>query len=147
MLDNDPMNSFAQIFWTDWRQNQVISADKVMGNDFTVLARINKPFSIRALHSLTQPLIGPSEVRLHSCLKNAADNTCSHICLPFPPIRAGKANASQFRCLCPRDSTLSNDVRSCQFGEYLFILSCLSANQVIKDKCLTFNTIIVTHDR
>nr|AQT19789.1 hypothetical protein Smed-vldlr [Schmidtea mediterranea] len=103
------------IFWTDWRQNQIISIDKITSDSYTVLAKVVKPLAIQVLNKVIQPKIHESDVTSHACLKNKMHG-CSHICLPFPSNSINPNEGPKYKCLCPKDSKLQGDKLTCHFA-------------------------------
>lgn len=62
------------VYWTDWRTNSVIRANKWNGSDIQVIHRTQtQPFGIQVLHSSRQPR------DLNPC--GANNGGCSHLCL------------------------------------------------------------------
>lgn len=64
------------VYWTDWRTNSVIRANKWNGSDIAVIDRTSsQPFGIQILHSSRQP---PYD-GVNPC--GNGNGGCSHLCL------------------------------------------------------------------
>lgn len=87
------------VYWTDWRTNSVVRANKWNGGDVTVIQRtLSQPFDIQVLHPSRQPVDGPSP-----CGNN--NGGCSHLCLVH--------TNNSFRCDCPHVMRLNMDNKTC----------------------------------
>ncbi|KAL9703738.1 hypothetical protein quinque_007256 [Culex quinquefasciatus] len=100
------------VYWTDWRTNSVIRANKWNGSDVTVIQRTqSQPFGIQILHSSRQP-----NNRSHNpCSDN--NGGCSHLCL---------LSVNQtYQCACPHVMRLDTDKKRCVPNEQilLFVMS------------------------
>uniref|UniRef100_A0A6A7FMH6 Prolow-density lipoprotein receptor-related protein 1-like n=4 Tax=Hirondellea gigas TaxID=1518452 RepID=A0A6A7FMH6_9CRUS len=63
-----------KVYWTDWRTNSLLSANKFNGSDISVLRRtITQPFDVVLVHPSRQPREG-----VNPCAGNGG---CSHLCL------------------------------------------------------------------
>lgn len=74
------------IFWTDWRLNSVMRADKFTGNNVTVLYRATaQPFDVKIMHPSRQPwdynAEGLSKEVVNPCSRALNNGGCSHLCL------------------------------------------------------------------
>ncbi|XP_069676734.1 low-density lipoprotein receptor-related protein 1 isoform X1 [Periplaneta americana] len=87
------------VYWTDWRTNAVIRANKWNGSDISVIQRtLTQPFDIQILHPSRQP----RDVK-NPCGDN--NGNCSHLCLL-------SVNGT-FKCDCPHVMRLNKDQRTC----------------------------------
>lgn len=94
------------VYWTDWRTNSVIRANKWNGSDIMVIDRTpSQPFGIQILHSSRQPRDGPSP-----CGDN--NGGCSHLCL---------LSLKSFKCECPHVMRLNSDNRTCVQNEQVLL--------------------------
>lgn len=87
------------VYWTDWRTNSVVRANKWSGGDVSVIQRtLTQPFDIQILHPSRQP---------HDGINPCGDKNggCSHLCL----LHTNKT----YRCDCPHVMRLSTDNRTC----------------------------------
>lgn len=95
------------VYWTDWRTNSVIRANKWNGSDITVIDRTSsQPFGIQILHSSRQPRNG----------KNPCGNNnggCSHLCL--------LSVNNTFKCACPHVMGLNTDNKTCKPNEQVLL--------------------------
>ncbi|KAI9558491.1 hypothetical protein GHT06_015278 [Daphnia sinensis] len=97
------------VYWTDWRTNSVIRANKWNGTDVTVIQRtLTQPFDIQILHPSRQP----SDFENPCGTKNG---NCSHLCL--------LNFNSTYRCHCPHVMKLAEDGRSCIRNERVLLFS------------------------
>lgn len=95
------------VYWTDWRTNSVIRANKWNGSDISVLQRtLTQPFGIQILHSSRQPRDGPSP-----CGDN--NGGCSHLCL--------LSIAKTIKCACPHVMRLNVDNQTCIPNEQVLL--------------------------
>lgn len=72
------------VFWTDWRLNGVLRADKFTGNNVSILYNAStQPFDLKIMHPSRQPWDfngdGTTKEKENPCgIKNGG---CSHLCL------------------------------------------------------------------
>ncbi|CAG7828356.1 unnamed protein product [Allacma fusca] len=107
ILDND-------LFWTDWRSNSVMRANKFHGTNVTMIHRTyTQPFDVKILHPSRQP----RSLDIKSpCAEN--NGNCSHLCL---------LNLNQTHsCGCPHLMMLGNDTRTCVVSEKMLLFSRLN---------------------
>ena len=98
------------VYWTDWRTNSVIRANKWNGTDIKVVQRaITQPFDIKIFHPSRQPTDNISS----ECAVN--NGQCSHLCL------INKNNT--FRCKCPHIMKLDIDNKTCIPNEEVLLIS------------------------
>ncbi|XP_060807225.1 prolow-density lipoprotein receptor-related protein 1 [Amyelois transitella] len=98
----------SHVYWTDWRSNSVVRANKWNGSDVTVLQRtLTQPFDIKVIHPSRQPR-GAS----NPCGVN--NGNCSHLCLID--------TASSRVCACPHVMRLADDGASCEAHEKVLLL-------------------------
>ncbi|KAH9629926.1 hypothetical protein HF086_017441 [Spodoptera exigua] len=89
----------AHVYWTDWRSNSVLRADKWRGGNVTVVQRtLTQPFDVKVLHASRQP-----PAARNPC---AANGGCSHLCLIHAP--------DQRDCACPHVMRLRPDGVTCE---------------------------------
>lgn len=95
------------IYWTDWRTNSVIRANKWNGSDIAVIDHTSsQPFGIQILHSSRQPTDG-----VNPCGNN--NGGCSHLCL----ISIGHT----YKCECPHVMRLDSNNRTCLANEQVLL--------------------------
>lgn len=95
------------VYWTDWRTNSVMRANKWNGSDMTAIDRTSsQPFGIQILHSSRQPRDGFSP-----CAKD--NGGCSHLCL--------LSVSKTFKCECPHVMQLSADNKTCVQNEQILL--------------------------
>ncbi|XP_054274081.1 low-density lipoprotein receptor-related protein 1-like [Macrosteles quadrilineatus] len=102
------------VYWTDWRTNSVIRANKWNGSDITVMQRtLTQPFDIQILHPSRQPrdVYNPCGVN---------NGNCSHLCLL-------NINSTR-KCDCPHVMRLSDDGVTCVVNERVLLFS--RANEI-----------------
>ncbi|KAF7273554.1 hypothetical protein GWI33_013751, partial [Rhynchophorus ferrugineus] len=96
------------VYWTDWRTNSVVRANKWTGGDIVVIQRtLTQPFDIKIIHPSRQP---PGK---NPCGTN--NGGCSHLCLIH-------LNDS-YRCDCPHISRLSEDNKTCIINERVLLIA------------------------
>ncbi|XP_030747153.1 prolow-density lipoprotein receptor-related protein 1 [Sitophilus oryzae] len=96
------------VYWTDWRTNSVVRANKWTGGDVMVIQRtLTQPFDIKVVHPSRQP---PGK---NPCGKN--NGGCSHLCLIH-------VNDS-YRCDCPHLSRLHEDNKTCIQNEKVLLIA------------------------
>lgn len=94
------------VYWTDWRTNAVIRANKWNGSDITVIDRTSsQPFGIQVLHSSRQPRDRPNP-----CGKK--NGGCSHLCL---------IDLKSYKCECPHVMRLSANNKTCIQNEQVLL--------------------------
>ncbi|XP_074039673.1 LDL receptor protein 1 [Leptinotarsa decemlineata] len=97
------------VYWTDWRTNSVIRANKWNGGDVRVIQRtLTQPFDIKIMHPSRQPTDGISP-----CGNN--NGGCSHLCLLH-------LNHT-FKCDCPHVMRLGEDNKTCVVNEKVLLIS------------------------
>ncbi|XP_050312267.1 prolow-density lipoprotein receptor-related protein 1 isoform X2 [Anthonomus grandis grandis] len=96
------------VYWTDWRTNSVMRANKWTGGDVKVIQRtLTQPFDIKIMHPSRQP-----------AGKNPCGNDnggCSHLCLIH-------LNGT-YKCDCPHISRLSEDNKTCVNNEQVLLIA------------------------
>ncbi|XP_076069558.1 LDL receptor protein 1 isoform X2 [Oratosquilla oratoria] len=99
-----------KVYWTDWRTNSVLSADKFNGSGMVSIQRtITQPFDIHVLHPSRQPRDGV----VNPCAEN--NGGCSHLCL--------LSFNGTHQCNCPHIMSLGADNRTCIRNEKVLIFS------------------------
>ncbi|XP_077997711.1 prolow-density lipoprotein receptor-related protein 1-like [Glandiceps talaboti] len=95
-----------QVYWTDWRSNSVVKANKWTGANVSVIANTNtQPFDAQIYHSTRQP------AGSNPCAKA----TCSHLCV------LGSSNRAV--CKCPHLTRLGADQRTCQDDNHFLLFT------------------------
>ncbi|XP_060522093.1 prolow-density lipoprotein receptor-related protein 1 isoform X3 [Cylas formicarius] len=96
------------VYWTDWRTNSIVRANKWTGGNVMVIQRtLTQPFDIKIMHPSRQPS-GPNP-----CKEN--NGGCSHLCL---------LHLNQtYRCDCPHIMRLGNDSRTCVINEKVLLIA------------------------
>lgn len=103
------------VYWTDWRTNSVIRANKWNGTDVKVVQRaITQPFDIKIYH--------PSRQSTFNITNPCAENNggCSHLCL--------LNTNNTYRCKCPHVMKLDTDSKTCLRHELVLLFS--RANEI-----------------
>lgn len=96
------------VYWTDWRTNSVIRANKWNGGQISVIQRtLTQPFDIQILHPSRQPRIP------NPCGEN--NGGCSHLCL----LNGNKT----YKCDCPHVMRLNKDQRTCEVNEKVLLFA------------------------
>ncbi|KAK6630731.1 hypothetical protein RUM44_002900 [Polyplax serrata] len=89
------------VYWTDWRTNSVIRANKWNGSGLYVIQKtLTQPFDVQILHPSRQPR---DKNKPSPCEKN--NGNCSHLCLI-------SINGT-YTCDCPHVMRLSSDNKTC----------------------------------
>lgn len=90
----------SHVYWTDWRSNSVVRANKWNGSDVTVVQRtFTQPFDIKIVHPSRQP-----RGDFNPCGEN--NGNCSHLCLIDGP--------AERVCACPHVMRLAADNITCE---------------------------------
>ncbi|XP_045484331.1 low-density lipoprotein receptor-related protein 1B [Pieris rapae] len=103
----------SHVYWTDWRSNSVVRANKWNGSDVTVVQRtLTQPFDLKVIHPSRQPanLINPCGVN---------NGNCSHLCLIDTP--------EQRVCACPHLMRLTADNLTCEAEKQLLLVGVSGA--------------------
>lgn len=134
------------VYWTDWRTNSVMRANKWNGSDVTAIDRTSsQPFGIQILHSSRQPRSGISPCAInnagcsHLCLiryDSSADQLyCKINCLKLPiatknvtlRVQSNLSNifycsvSQTYKCECPHVMQLSRDNKTCIQNEQVLL--------------------------
>lgn len=97
----------SHVYWTDWRSNSVVRANKWNGSDVTVVQRtLTQPFDVKVVHPSRQPA-GEG----NPC---ADGGGCSHLCL--------LASATSRECACPHVMRLAADGVTCEPHEKVLLI-------------------------
>jgi low-density lipoprotein receptor-related protein 1 (alpha-2-macroglobulin receptor) len=95
------------VYWTDWRTNSVIRANKWNGSDVVVIQRTQtQPFGIQILHSSRQPTTGANPCAIEN-------GGCSHLCL--------LSINQTYKCECPHVMRLDTDEKKCVPNEQILL--------------------------
>lgn len=87
------------VYWTDWRSNSVVRANRWTGGDVFVVQRtLTQPFDVKILHPSRQPRNGPGPCGLDN-------GGCTHLCLIH--------TNNTYHCDCPHLMKLYSDNRTC----------------------------------
>ncbi|XP_054720384.1 low-density lipoprotein receptor-related protein 1-like [Uloborus diversus] len=98
------------VYWTDWRTNSVLRANKWNGTDIRVVQRaITQPFDIVVYHPARQPRGNET----NPCKED--NGGCSHLCLlSFNNTRS---------CDCPHLMSLASDMKTCYKNEKVLLFT------------------------
>ncbi|CAG0894372.1 unnamed protein product, partial [Cyprideis torosa] len=105
-----------RIFWTEWANNSVHSANKFDGSDYRLITASHKhsqPRAISIYHDLRQPTDSAAS---HACA--GKDHGCEHLCLP--PALGHRSSPST--CFCGDGYALNNDGKTCRPNSEFTIL-------------------------
>ncbi|OWR53521.1 putative very low-density lipoprotein receptor [Danaus plexippus plexippus] len=98
----------SHVYWTDWRSNSVVRANKWNGSDVVVVQRtLTQPFDVKVIHPSRQPRSDHNP-----CTNNG---NCSHLCLID--------SATDRVCACPHLMRLTHDNRTCEVFEVVVVVS------------------------
>lgn len=98
------------LYYTDWKTNSVIKANKFNGSDIQVVQKaMTQPFDIKIYHPSRQPKANST----HPCTKN--NGNCSHLCL--------LSKQYLWRCECPHIMKLDKDNRTCIPNEQILLFA------------------------
>ncbi|KAK9892226.1 hypothetical protein WA026_019028 [Henosepilachna vigintioctopunctata] len=96
------------VYWTDWRTNSIVRANKWNGGNVSVIQRtLTQPFDIQIMHPSRQPVDAPNP-----CGKD--NGGCSHLCLLHTNYT--------YRCDCPHVMKLNTDNRTCIVNEKVLLI-------------------------
>jgi len=100
----------SNIYYSDWRSNSIIKANKFDGSNVTTIHRTyTQPFDVKVIHPSRQPR------RIQNPCQNA---NCSHLCL--------LSLNSTYKCGCPHLMTLDPDGSACVTYEKMLLFSRLN---------------------
>uniref|UniRef100_UPI00358E1ABB prolow-density lipoprotein receptor-related protein 1 isoform X2 n=1 Tax=Myxine glutinosa TaxID=7769 RepID=UPI00358E1ABB len=89
-----------EVYWTDWRTNTLVKANKWTGGKVVVVQRTStQPFDLQVYHPSRQPMVD------NPCAANGGLGPCSHLCL----INYNQQPA----CRCPHLTKLGEDGFTC----------------------------------
>ncbi|XP_049880284.1 low-density lipoprotein receptor-related protein 1 [Pectinophora gossypiella] len=97
----------SHVYWTDWRSNSVVRANKWNGSDVAVVQRtLTQPFDIKVIHPSRQPISSHNPCGVNN-------GNCSHLCLiDAPDTRV---------CACPHVMRLAKDNVTCEVHEKVLL--------------------------
>ena len=108
------------VYWTDWRTNSVIRANKWNGTEVKVVQRaLNQPFDVQMYHPSRQP-VTVGNVTITSPCSGPENGGCSHLCLI--------SFNNTFQCQCPHIMKLNSDKKTCVPHEIVLLFS--KANEI-----------------
>ncbi|CAK1543699.1 unnamed protein product [Leptosia nina] len=103
----------SHVFWTDWRSNSVVRANKWNGSDVTVVQRtLTQPFDLKVIHPSRQPASANNPCRVNN-------GDCSHLCLIDTPLERV--------CACPHLMRLAADNRTCEAERQVLLVGVAGA--------------------
>ncbi|XP_041974246.1 low-density lipoprotein receptor-related protein 1 [Aricia agestis] len=98
----------SHVYWTDWRSNSVVRANKWNGSSVAVVQRtLTQPFDLKVIHPSRQP-----RGTTNPCEQNGG---CSHLCLID--------SATERVCACPHLMRLAADGRTCEVHERMLVVA------------------------
>lgn len=90
------------LFWSDWRLNSVITANKFTGSNVTVFYQVSvQPFDVKIMHPSRQPWDFNGEGTGKEIISPCENTSCSHLCL--------LSTNNTYKCSCPHMMRLSDD--------------------------------------
>ncbi|GAB1610068.1 hypothetical protein Ahia01_001292700, partial [Argonauta hians] len=121
------------LYWTDWRSNNVFSTNKFHGENTKVIQKtLTQPFDIHIFHPKRQPNM------TNPCGTN--NGGCSHLCLID--------HGGKYSCKCPYLKKLSADNRTCEAIEDFLLFGSQGAILGVQLEDAHYNVmpaITVTH--
>ncbi|XP_033097888.1 low-density lipoprotein receptor-related protein 4-like [Anneissia japonica] len=92
------------VYWTDWQKRAIIKANKSNGSHTILVGNLNRPTGIQIYHPQKQ---------INGIINHCGGNNgrCSYLCVAAP--QRGD-NSDKFSCLCPTNSFLMQDGRTCE---------------------------------
>ena len=104
------------VYWTDWRTNSVIRANKYNGSDIRIIQKaMSQPFDVKIYHPSRQPVVLLNGSVVRSPCSESSNGGCSHLCL----IDLNQ----EYRCKCPHVMKLDTDGMTCIPHEIVLLLS------------------------
>jgi len=92
-----------RVYWSDWHENRLFSANKFNGRDIRVLLETHHRINgISIYHTV------PTSVH-NACF----ESQCSHLCIPAGVV-SRISHTEQYSCKCPEDMHLMTDGLTCQ---------------------------------
>jgi integrin beta 2 len=92
------------LFWSDWRLNAVITADKFTGSNITIFYEASiQPFDVKIMHPSRQPVDVNGDGSKNEILSPCENSSCSHLCL--------LSTNNTYKCACPHMMRLSDENR------------------------------------
>lgn len=98
------------VYWTDWRTNSVIRANKWNGTQVKIVQRaLTQPFDLKVYHPSRQPT---DNITTQCSINNGG---CSHLCLI--------SLNNTYSCKCPHITKLAADNKTCLPNERVLLIS------------------------
>ncbi|XP_033121753.1 very low-density lipoprotein receptor-like [Anneissia japonica] len=95
------------VYWTDWQKKSIIKANKFNGNHTILVEHLYSPTGIQIYHPQKQI----DGINNHCEGHNGG---CSDLCVAAPEV---SDNSAKYSCLCPTNSSLLVDGRTCEGSE------------------------------
>ncbi|KAL7046079.1 hypothetical protein ACKWTF_002468 [Chironomus riparius] len=95
------------LFWSDWRLNAIITANKFTGSNVTIFYQAAiQPFDVKVMHPSRQPWDFNGEGTAKEITSPCENSPCSHLCL------LNKNNT--FKCACPHMMRIGENEHVCE---------------------------------